>query len=287
LGAILWIYRTVSLPLKLRCFRTRPENGRKEVTVKNQSLSRMARAAVFASLLFATRPVSAQSAASKPPAAPAKPTPRASDGKPDLSGFWGGPLMHNMDKNVPGGFAAIFTPAGKEAFEYNLAKTTNPEGLCLFAGIPRASISGISFEILQNPTRVAFLYELMNTFRSIPVDGRDHPKEPVPSFFGNGIGKWEGETFIIDSIGFKDTQSWLDDDAHPHSDAMHVVERWTRTDASHTTHQVTVEDPKFYSKPFSFDRVFTHLPPGQELLEYACDENNIDRDGRHLGLGVR
>ena len=255
--------------------------------MRSQLLSRTTQAAFIAALLLDSRPSAAQSAVPKTPAAPAKPAPRASDGKPDLSGFWGGPLMHNMDKNVPGGFPAILTPAGKDAFEYNLTKSTNPEGLCLFAGIPRASISGISFEIVQNPTRVAFLYELMNTFRSIPVDGREHPKEPVPSFFGNGIGRWDGDTLVIDSVGFKDTQTWLDDDAHPHSDQMHVVERWTRTDAAHMTHQVTVEDPKFYSRSFSFDRVFTHLPPGQELLEYACDENNVDRDGRHLGNGVR
>ena len=211
--------------------------------------------------------------------------PRAPDGKPDLAGFWKGPLLRNMDKNVPGGFAAIFTPAGKAAYEYNKTQTVNPEGLCLFAGIPRASISGVPFEIVQSPNRVAILYELMNTFRSIPIDGRAHPKDIEPSFFGNAIGKWEGDTLVIDSIGFKDKLSWLDDDAHPHSDAMHVVERWTRTDTTHLAHQVTVEDPKFYTKAFTFDRVFTLMPPGQELMEFACDENNIDRNGGHLGFG--
>jgi hypothetical protein len=213
--------------------------------------------------------------------------PRTADGKPDLSGFWKGPLLRNMDKNVPGGFAAILTPAGKAAYEYNKTKTINPEALCLFAGIPRASISGVPFEIVQSPKRVVFLYELMNTFRSIPVDGRKHPAadDIEPAYFGNGIGRWDGDTFVIDSIGFKDKNSWLDDDAHPHSDAMHVVERWTRTDPTHLSHQVTVEDPKFYTKPFTFDRVFTPLPAGQELLEFACDENNIDRNGGHLGFG--
>ncbi|HVV45101.1 MAG TPA: hypothetical protein VHC72_07835, partial [Bryobacteraceae bacterium] len=103
-----------------------------------------------------------------PSAAAQSKAPRTPDGKPDLSGFWKGPLLRNMDKNVPGGFAAIFTPAGKAAYEYNKAKTINPEGLCLFAGIPRASISGVPFEIVQTPTRMVFLYELMNTFRSIP-----------------------------------------------------------------------------------------------------------------------
>src|SRR5579862_1004482 len=89
--------------------------------------------------------------------------------KRDLSGVWKGPLLRNMDKNVPGGFAAILTPEGKAAYEYNKTQSVNPEGLCLFAGIPRASISGVPFEIVQSANKVAFLYELMNTFRSIPV----------------------------------------------------------------------------------------------------------------------
>ena len=220
-----------------------------------------------------------------PLCAQTKPAPRAPDGHPDLSGFWQGPLLRNMDKNVPGGFAAILTPAGKAAYEYNLTKSQNPEGLCIFAGVPRASISGIPFEIVQNSNRMVFLYELMTTWRSIPVDGRAHPKDVEPSFFGNGVGKWDKDTFVIDSVAFKDHLSWLDDDAHPHSDAMHVVERWSRPDRDHLAHAVTVDDPKFYSRPFTFDRVYTHMAPGQELMEFACDENNLDRDGGHLGAG--
>jgi hypothetical protein len=212
-----------------------------------------------------------------------KPTPRTADGKPDLSGFWQGPLIFGGMFTSVGG--PPFTPAGEEAFKFNVTKSINPEGLCLFAGIPRASISGVPFEIVQNSNRVAFLYELMSTFRSIPVDGRDHPKDIEPSFFGNGIGKWEGDTLVIDSIGFKDKLSWIDDDAHPHSDAMHVVERWSRPDYDHLAHEVWVEDPKFYTKPWTFSRVFSLMPPGEELYEMACDENNIDRDGGHLGYG--
>ena len=209
-----------------------------------------------------------------------KPTPRAPDGKPDLSGFWQGPLLRTMFESVGG---PPLTPAGQAAYQYNLTKSVNPEGLCLFAGIPRASISGVPFEIVQTSNRVAFLYELMTTWRSIPVDGRQHPARIDPSFFGNGIGKWDGDTFVIDSVGFKDQLSWIDDDAHPHSDAMHVVERWHRRDFDHLEHEVTVEDPKFYTKPWTFKRVFNHMAPGQELMEYACDENNKDRD--MLGAG--
>ena len=211
-----------------------------------------------------------------------KPAPRATDGKPDLSGFWQGPLLRTMFASVGG---PPLTAEGQTAYQFNLTQSVNPEGLCLFAGIPRASISGVPFEIIQTPNRVAFLYELMTTWRSIPVDGRSHPARVDPSFFGNGIGKWDGDTLVIDSVGFKDRLSWIDDDAHPHSDAMHVVERWHRADFDHLEHEVTVEDSKFYTKPWTFKRVFTHMAPGQELMEFACDENNKDRDSGILGFG--
>lgn len=243
-------------------------------------------AAMFATMLVAH---AAGQSIGTPSAATTKlqPTPRTPAGKPDLSGFWRGPLIHDMDRDIPGGFPSILTPAGKAAFEYNLTKSINPEGLCIFAGIPRASISGVAFEIVQNADRVVFLYELMTTFRSIPLDGRDHPKDLEPSFFGNGVGKWDGDTLVIDSIGFKDKLTWLDDEGHPHSDAMHVIERWWRPDRDHLAHEVTVDDPKFYSKPWKFSRVFSPMPPDQELMEYACDENNVDRDRGHLGFGPK
>lgn len=207
-------------------------------------------------------------------------TPRAPDGKPDLSGFWRGPLLRTMFASVPGG--PPLNEAGKAAYEYNLTKSINPEGLCLFAGIPRASISGVPFQIVQNGNRVVFLYELMNTFRSIPSDGRPLPsREDVePAFFGNGVGRWEGDVFIIESIGFKDRLLWIDDDAHPQSPNAHIVERWWRPDKAHLAHDVTIHDPTW-----TFSRVFTHMPPGEELIEFACNENNVSRDGGHLGYG--
>lgn len=248
------------------------------------STTLLAAGSLLAIISLASVAAIAQSGAAKAaPAAKPQPAPRTRDGRPDLSGFWRGPLLRNMDKNVPGGFKAIFTPAGAGAYEYNLTQTINPEGLCLFAGIPRASISGVPFEIVQSSNRVAFLYELMWTFRSIPTDRREHPKDVEPSFFGHGVGRWEGDTLVIDSVGFKDHLTWLDDDAHPHSDAMHVIERWRLPDADHLAHEVTVEDSKFYTRPFTFDRVFTRMAPDQELIEFACNENN--KDLPHLGFG--
>ena len=89
---------------------------------------------------------------------------------------------------------------------------------------------------------------------------------------------------MIDSIGFKDKLSWVDDDAHPHSDAMHVVERWSRPDWDHLKHDLWVEDPKFYTKPWTFSRVYKHMAPGKQPMEYACNENNKDL-AHGLGFG--
>ncbi len=212
-------------------------------------------------------------------------TPRTPSGKPDLSGFWRGPLLRTMFASVPGG--PPLNEAGKAAYDYNVNHSINPEGLCLFAGIPRASISGVPFQIVQNGNRVAFLYELMNTFRSIPVDKRPLPKaeEVEPSYFGTGVGRWEGDVLVVESVGFKDRLLWIDDDAHPQSPKAHIVERWWRPDAQSLAHEVTVHDPTYYTQSWTFSRVFTHMPPGEELIEFACNENNVSRDGGHLGYG--
>ena len=126
----------------------------------------------------------------------------------------------------------------------------------------------------------------MTAWRSIPIDGSKQPPldDIEPSYFGHGVGRWEGDTLVIDSIGFKDKLSWVDDDAHPHSDAMHVVERWSRPDWNHLKLDLWVEDPKFYTKPWTFSRVYNHMAPGKQPMEYACNENNKDLQNG-LGFG--
>jgi hypothetical protein len=117
----------------------------------------------------------------------------------------------------------------------------------------------------------------------VPVDGRQHDPDPDPSFFGDKIGRWEGNSFVIDSIGFKAAPIWIDENANPQSDAMHAVERWTRPDRSHLHLDLTVDDPKFYSRPFKYTRTWLLGKPDEGLREYSCSENNVDRD--HLGPG--
>ncbi len=109
--------------------------------------------------------------------------------------------------------------------------------------------------VLQTPQFVAILY-FYSYYRLIPTDGRKHEEDPDPSFFGDEVGHWDGDAFVIDSVGFKDTQVWADENGSPHSDALHVIERWTRPDAKHIHVDTTIEDPKFYTKTFTYSRTW-------------------------------
>ena len=218
--------------------------------------------------------------------APARPAPRTADGHPDLSGYWKGIRgtgpTGNIGKDLPG-FKLPLTPAGEAALQHNRTATIDPESLCIIGGIPRHNASGLPFEILQGARKVVFLY-WYSYFRLIPIDPvRKHSDDPDPSFFGEEIGRWEGDTLVIDSIGFKDEQVWADENADPHSDALHVVERWTRPDADHIHVETLIDDPKFYTTPFTYSRTWIAGASGEEIQEYSCGENNVDR--AHLGPG--
>jgi hypothetical protein len=216
---------------------------------------------------------------------PSQPAPRTADGHPDLTGFWKGSRatkpVGNIGKDLPE-YKLPLTPAGEVALQHNLTATIDPESLCIPGGIPRHNASGLPFMVVQNNQYVSFLY-FYSYYRLIPLDGRKHSADPEPAFFGEEVGHWEGDTLVIDSIAFKDTQVWIDENANPHSDALHVVERWTRPDADHIHVETLIEDPKFYTKPFTYQRSWLLGAPTQILGEYACNENNVDRE--HLGFG--
>ncbi|PYS07259.1 MAG: hypothetical protein DMG12_01145 [Acidobacteria bacterium] len=107
----------------------------------------------------------------------------------------------------------------------------------------------------------------------VPTDGRTLPKDLDPSWRGTSVGHWEGDTLVIETAGFNG-RTWLDTAEHPHSDQLRVTERMARPDYDHINYEVTMEDPKFYSKPLKNARVFVLMKPGQELYEYSCNENN-------------
>ncbi len=150
-------------------------------------------------------------------------------------------------------------------------------------GSPRHNASGLPFEVLQGAHKVAFLY-FYSYYRLIPIDAnRKHSDDPDPSFFGEEIGKWDKDALVIDSVGFKGEKVWIDENANPHSDALHVVERWTRPDMDHIHVETLIEDPKFYTKPFTYSRTWVLGKPDEGLEEYSCSENNQDQ--KHLGFG--
>ena len=222
------------------------------------------------------------SVTSKPSVAP-RPTPRTPDGKPDLSGVWNGPGIY-INKDFPEG-KLPYTSAGEAAYQYNMTGAVDPQSLCIIIGQPRADLDAQPFEIVQTPKRVAFLYERDTNWRIIPVDGRQHPREPEPSFFGDAVGSWDGDTFVVDLVGFKGDKVWTDNIGHPQSDSLHLIERWTRPDADHLQLDLTIDDPKYYTKPIKITRNLKLQK--YELIEFSCDENNLDRDRLGPGLGTK
>ncbi len=219
------------------------------------------------------------------PSGAAKRAPRTADGHPDFSGYWkGSPATQpvgNIGKDLPG-FKLPLTAAGRAALHYNLTRTIDPEALCKIGGMPRHAASALPFEIVQNRDRIVFLY-LYTYFREAWLDRHRHDPDPDPSYFGDKTVRWVGDTLVIDSVGFKGAGMWIDENANPESDAMHTVERWTRPDFNHLHLDLTVDDPKYYTRPFEYSRTWLLGRPGEGLKEYSCEENNVDR--RHLGPG--
>ena len=126
-------------------------------------------------------------------------------------------------------------------------------------------------EIMQTPGRVVMLYEYDHFVREIYTDGRQHPKDLNSTWMGDSIGKWEGDTLVVDSVGFND-KTWLDNDGHPHTDELHVVERVHRTSHDTLTIDVTIDDPKAYTKPWGGHMIF-ELKPDWNLGEMVCEDN--------------
>jgi hypothetical protein len=128
------------------------------------------------------------------------------------------------------------------------------------------------WEIVQARDRVIMIFEYQSLVRQIFTDGRGHPKDLEPTYMGNAIGKFEGDTLVIDTIGFND-KTWLDPMGLPHSDALHVVERLRRVDHDTLVDDYTIEDPKAYKKIWTTQKTFK-LKPDWQIQEYVCTENN-------------
>jgi len=208
------------------------------------------------------------------------PAPRSSDGKPDLSGVWrvaDGRHLQNIAVDIG---EAPFQPWAAALFKERadaLGKG-RPSQHCIPHGIPDGMLVRNSpFKLVQTPGVVVILYEEFNHYRQIFTDGRGFPAEMSPSWFGYSIGKWEGDVFVAETLGFND-KSWLDDPGRPHSDALRVTERFRRRNFGRIEVQITFDDPKAYTKPWSATIPFT-LVPDTELIESICEN---ERDHPHI-----
>jgi hypothetical protein len=212
----------------------------------------------------------------KGPAAPSLPAPRLADGKPDLSGVWmGGGSGSDIAQGLPKGEALPLLPAAEKLYRARL-QGDDPEANCLPTGVPRQA--PYPWRAVQTPTHIFFLFEgNIHSFRQIFMDGRAHPPaaDLDPTWYGHSIGHWDGDTLVIDTIGYND-KFWFDFRGHPHTEQLHTVERWTRTNMNTMVDQVTVDDPGAYSKPFTVTFNARLMPPGSELMEYICQENEMD-----------
>jgi hypothetical protein len=141
---------------------------------------------------------------------------------------------------------------------------------CFPPGVPRILLFGYPMEIIQIPGRVIMLFEYDHYVRQIYTDGREHNKDLPPLWMGDSIGKWEGDTLVVDAIGFND-KTWLDQVGHPHSDALHVVERIRRVDHNTLQDDLTIDDPKAYTKPWTGQELFM-LEPDWNIMEFICED---------------
>jgi hypothetical protein len=234
------------------------------------------------------------------------PAPRASDGKPDLSGIWGLPCP--VGTNAAGGFDGLpnvycatevavpreFANIGqsfKEGLPYQpwaaeLVKKTrvanrpnDPMSRCLPPGIVRLEVFPLFRKIVQVPGLLVILNEQNASYRQIFTDGRPLPVDPNPSWNGYSSGKWEGDTLAVQTNGFRDGL-WLDTGGSPLTDAARVTERFRRVNYGTLEIELTIDDPKAYTKPWTI-KVTQILAPDTELLDYICLEN--EKDVRHLG----
>jgi hypothetical protein len=213
------------------------------------------------------------------------PAPKTADRKPDLSGIWTTKAGYtgNIARDLKPGEVS-FTPWAAELYKHrqDTLSKDDPQGYCVLSGVPREHVVPYPFKILNgtsgNGGMIAILYEALHSYRQIFMDGRKLPKDPNPTWMGYSVGRWDGDTLVVDSSGFVDN-NWLDNGGHMGTEAMKLTERFHRRDYGHIDLQFTIEDPKAYTKPWTVNLEFT-ATPDSELIEYVCDEN--EKDLKHL-----
>jgi hypothetical protein len=194
--------------------------------------------------------------------------PRAADGKPDLSGVWNGNDDPNpVDPPMLPWAEAVTKERVANAFR------DSPNGFCLPGG---PLLTGpLLYKFVQTPKLIINVMEDPAPIRQIFLDGRPHPKNLDPSWMGHSIGHWEGDSLVVDTVGLND-KSWLN--IYPHTEQLHIIERYRRTDYAHLQVEITIDDPGAFTKPWIIRNTW-NLAPGEDVEEYVCENN---RDAAHL-----
>ncbi len=204
------------------------------------------------------------------PAAP----PRLPSGRPDLTGVWARPYVPDMTvtQGAQRGTAVLpFTDTARQNFASYDAADGDYSGSCFPYGMTRSVNGPFPMQIMQSDAYVTLLFELNSWFHVVPVDGRELPEDPQPTWFGHSVGRWDGDALVVETVGFNG-YTRLDTIGHPHSDQLRLTQRFERVDADHLDYTVTVDDPAMYTEPWTNTRTFTIMEG--ELMEYSCEENN-------------
>ncbi|HLK49278.1 MAG TPA: hypothetical protein VKT49_14145 [Bryobacteraceae bacterium] len=233
-----------------------------------------------------------------PGRAPGKAGPftRLPDGKPNMQGYWetlnffSAFDLEGHDKaefGIPAGKGVVVDPAdGKIPYQpWALAKRKDvlehhlfddPQAHCWLSGVPRQMYTPFGFQILQPPGNVVLLYEAFHSYRIIPLNGAPHASDAIRMFEGDSRGHWEGDTLVVD-VTNQNEKTWFDMSGNFHSDALHVVERFTMADANTIRYQATLDDPKVFARPWkiAFD-LGRNTQPDYQQMEYACVEGEKD-----------
>jgi hypothetical protein len=253
-------------------------------------------------LTLTSVPTAAQNPSSTPKVSSAAgPIPRTADGKPDLSGLWDHPFVIDMSKDGHNDACGAevkgcsqksdgplpMTPWAADWFKNYDATRYDATAHCNPMGYTRSMNAPVATEIVQTPKEIVFLHESMFAFHVVYLDGRPHPttdEAKETTWYGHSVGHWEGDTLVVDTAGpfFATPKMLLDTAGHPVSEDLHVVERYHRIDATHLGYEVTVSDPKMYTKPFTNVRTWVLMPKDEEILEYVCTENNKEVEEHHV-----
>lgn len=214
------------------------------------------------------------------------PAPRRPDGKPDLSGVWNGAAQNwKYITDLLADFQAGEVPIQPWADAVTKHRMTDagagerPQANCLPGGVPMQDAHPVlPAKIIQESDLVVILYEA-HGIRQVFLDGRTLAKDSNPTWMGYSLGRWDGDTLVVETTGFND-KGWLDLTGHPSTDALHLTERFRRRDFGRLDLELTIDDPKAYTKPWTVKEVW-EIDPGGELIEYVCNEN--EKDLKHMG----